>query len=168
MNHRSIFLCLVCAAGVVVLAKTAGPVIGRPDPIRPATTATLETQLMETVGLLASTQLYQTYLNIGFIADARTEGIYDDEVSVKLLASVLKSLEKVDQRLEALAKAARKKTDQAALIRLQKVTRLLRTQGKHLQTIWTGGNSADEEKYQAARKLAWKELSDLLKLDDEE
>src|SRR4051794_11911775 len=42
-------------------------------------------QLLETVDLLASVQLYQTYLNIGFLADGRAEGTYEDDDAKRIL-----------------------------------------------------------------------------------
>jgi hypothetical protein len=122
-------------------------------------------QLLEAVGLLAGNQLYQTYLNIGFLADGKAEGTYK-EVEVRLLlASVLKPLEKVDQQLEKVSKIARAQKDKDALARLRRTAGLLRQQGKDLEQFWNGGRPADGIKYEAARKQAWAEISSLLGLE---
>ena len=169
MNRSRVALYSTALLVGTLLAGTAVPVSGRGEPSQPAApvAAPVEAELLETIGLLAGTQLYQTYLNIGFLADARVEGTYDDESCGKLLASVLVPLDKVDKRLESLVKTTGKKPDQAALIRLRKVAKLLQLQGKHLQTLWAGGKTTDREKYEAARKSAWKELSDLLQINEE-
>jgi len=122
-------------------------------------------QLMEAVGVLAGFQLYQTYLNIGFLADGKTEGVYKDSDVKQLLASIMKPLGKVDQQLEKVGKLAQTRADREAAAKLRKIAILLREQGKALETFWTSDKPADGMKYESTRKQAWTEISALLGLD---
>ena len=114
--------------------------------------------LMETVGLLSTLHLYQTYLNIGFIADGRAEELYDDAESKQLLGSVLTPLEKVSAQLDKIGKLATTKDDREAVEKLKKIATLLKQQGKELQDFWVSGKEQDGEKYEATRKKAWEEI----------
>src|SRR5438552_14730240 len=52
-------------------------------------TASERRQLLETVGTLTAAHCYQTYVNIGLLADARAKGTYADKDASKVLDSVL-------------------------------------------------------------------------------
>lgn len=121
--------------------------------------------LLETVGLLAGSQLYQTYLNIGLLADARAEGLYPDRDVKKVLGSVLLPLEKIDRQLEKLEQCHLSASDRAALAELRRISGLLRQQGRALESYWASGAESDGEAYESARQKAWEALRDLLDLD---
>ena len=59
--------------------------------------------LLQTVGSLAATHLYQTYLNIGFIADAKVEGSYEEKQAKELLDGWPKAAGRERQRYPLLA-----------------------------------------------------------------
>jgi hypothetical protein len=156
---------IVIAATALVIAGSAiaqPPAPAKADPpAKPDDSAVLA----ETVGLLAGLQLYQTYLNIGLLADARAEGLYEASELNQLLGSVVVPLEKVEKQLEKVAKLKLSKEDAAAIERMRKVAGLLRQQGKSLQAFWETGVEDHGKKYEAARQAAWKELCELLDLD---
>ncbi len=151
-------------------ADASGP--GKPlDPLPPVgelppPEAANPVALAETVGLLAGLQLYQTYLNIGLLADARAEGLYEAGEVAQLLGSVVAPLERVEKQLDKVA-ALKSLTDddRAAVARMRKIAGLLREQGTSLQLFWDTGVADQGKKYEEARQAAWKELSDLLQLD---
>ena len=121
--------------------------------------------LEETVRLLSGQQLYQTYLNIGLLADLRAEGVYEAGELAQLLGSVVTPLERVDRQLEKVsALKGMGKEDVAALARMRRIADLLRTQGKSLQAHWDTGAGDHAARYEAARQAAWKELGDFLEL----
>lgn len=123
-----------------------------------------EELLLETVGMVSGIQLYQAYLNIGLMADGRAEGVYKAAEIGPLLQSVVGPLERVEGQLTRVSGVATRKEDRDALARLAKLTGLVRRQGKALAAFWESGKSADGDRYEAARKAAWKELNALLKL----
>jgi hypothetical protein len=155
---RAIALC-----SLVALVTLSAPAARAQPPAKAE--ANENAVLAETVGLLAGLQLYQTYLNIGLLADARAEGLYEASELTQLLGSVVVPLEKVEKQLEKVAALKLSKEDAAAIARMKKTAGLLRQQGKSLQSFWDTGVADHGKKYEEARQAAWKELSELLELD---
>jgi hypothetical protein len=153
---------IALAAALLTLTASSGFA----QPAAPAKTAAEENGvLLETVGLLAGHQLYQTYLNIGLLADAAAEEVYEPEEAVQLLGSVVGPLEKIEKQLEKVAALKLTKDDAAAVLRMKKIAGLLRSQGKSLQSYWDTGAAEHNTKYEEVRQAAWKELNDLLDLE---
>lgn len=123
-------------------------------------------QLMESVGLLSALHLYQTFLNIGFLADARTEGLYDQKATQQFLDSIMTPLDSVDKQLGKVQKLAQTKEDREAIDKLKNIAGLLRQQGKGLETFWKSGKEADGSRYEATRKKAWSEINSVLGLEN--
>ncbi len=156
-------------AGTPVGQLPPGPVTpGEDKPAASALSAlTVEATpaLTETVGLLAGLQLYQTYLNIGLLADARAEGLYEASELAQLLGSVVVPLDIVDRQLAKVATLnGLSKDDAAALTRMRKIAGHLRQQGKSLQLFWDTGVEDHGKRYEDSRQAAWRELDDLLEL----
>ena len=142
------------------------PGFAQPATEKPAPTVDIaHPVLTETVGLLAGIQLYQTYLNIGLIADAKAEGVYELADVQQILGTVLGPLEKVEKQLEKVSKLKLSKDDVEAVTRLRKIARMLREQGSELQAFWETGKNEHGNKYESIRQSAWKELSGLLELE---
>jgi hypothetical protein len=149
-----------------VLALTASGASAQPPTPTPAKALADENAvLLETVGLLAGLQLYQTYLNLGLLADASEEDVYEPAEAAQLLGSVVGPLEKVEKQLEKVAALKLTKEDAAAVTRMKKIAGQLRQQGKLLQTYWDTGLEDHLKKYEETRRASWKELSDLLDLE---
>ncbi len=153
-------------ASIAVLAAFAAPEMrGQTPPTKPDPVADDNATLTETVGLIASLQLYQTYLNIGLLADARAEGVYEPLVVAQLLGSAAGPLDKVDAQLGKVEKLKLAKEDIQAVARLRKIAGLLRVQSKELAAFWDTGKEEHGTKYESARQAAWKELNSLLELE---
>jgi hypothetical protein len=160
-------------SALVAIAVAIPLLASAPSPAQPATQPPSQPApadpapvLTEAVGLLAGLQLYQTYLNIGMLADIRAEGLYEAGELAQLLGSVVTPLEQVDKQLEKVAAIKTlSKDDVAALARMRKIVALLHTEGKSLQAFWDTGVEDHAKKYEAARQAAWKELDALLELD---
>lgn len=150
---------------LAALLVALGALTPAPAKAQPAKAPTDEAVLAETVGLLAGLQLYQTYLNIGLLADARAEGLYEASELNQLLGSVVVPLDKVEKQLEKVAGLKLSKEDAATVTRLKKITGLLRQQGKSLQSFWDTGVADHGKRYEEARQAAWKELSEVLDLE---
>jgi len=164
------FLLIVLAAlatGVVPGDRTLGqpPTAPPPEEKKDAPPTDAQGQLMETVGLLSGLYLYQSYLNIGLLADGKAEKIYDEKAARSVLGSILTPLSTVDQQLGKVAKMARTQADREAVEQLRVIVTLLRQQGRDLTAFWDSGRPEDGAKYETTRKEAWKQLSLLLKLE---
>jgi hypothetical protein len=112
-------------------------------------------QLLETVGTLTSANCYQTYLNIGLIADGKAKGTYSEKDAAKVLDSVLSLLNSVDRNLGAISKLDLDKQDRESLEQMRDLSDLLRLQGKELKAFWEGGKEEDAARYDNARKDSW-------------
>jgi len=74
------------------------------EAVKSSPTADTNHQLFETIGTVTAAHYYQTYLNVGFIADGKAKQTYADKDARELLASVLSLLNSVDRQLESLGK----------------------------------------------------------------
>jgi hypothetical protein len=128
----------------------------------PAAEQSQHSQLLETIGTLTSAHYYQTYLNIGLIADGKARGTYTEADAVKVLESVLSLLKSVDRKLEALGKMDLGKEDRESLKEMRALSALLRQQGEELQVLWVTGKEEDAAKYEQTRKTSWTAVSRLM------
>jgi hypothetical protein len=139
-----------------------GPV----QPVPPATPPTdSQATLNETVGLLSGLYLYQTYLNIGLLADGKAERLYDEKAARGVLATVVGPLDTVDRQLAKVAAAAQTDLDRQAADRLRGIVGLLRRQGQELVAFWNSNQPTDGARYEATRQEAWRQITALLALD---
>ena len=169
--------CFVVAAVAVSLAlaanlagqQTVEPPLASPGDSGPqralAVPSDPRAQLTETVGLLSGLYLYQTYLNIGLLADGKAERLYDEKAARQVLASVVTPLDAVDRQLAQIGAMAETQADRDAAGRLRHMVGMLRRQGQQLVTFWDNRTAADGARYEATRQEVWNQLYTLLKLD---
>src|SRR5947209_17364140 len=121
---------LILALSTPAPAQPAAP---GPDAARRLDPAEARAQLLRAVGALATSHLYQAYLNIGFLADGRAAGTYADRDARHLLETVLPLLENVDRELEMVGRLDLDEDDRRNLTRLHELSSLLRQQGQELR-----------------------------------
>src|SRR5262249_11238294 len=114
---------------------------------REVSAADVNANLTETVGLLSGLYLYQSYLNIGLLADGKAERLYDDKAARSVLDSILNPLETVDRQLEKVGKQVRSSADRDAVDHIRVMVDLLRRQGKELKAFWDSGLPEDGTRY---------------------
>jgi hypothetical protein len=122
-------------------------------------------QLTETVGLLSGLYLYQTYLNIGLLADGKADGVYEEKAARAVLATVVTPLDAVDRQLARVGALAQTEADRRAAERFRAIAGLLRRQGRELVAFWDSRRPADGARYEATRQEVWGQLNALLGLD---
>lgn len=130
------------------------------------TDAAQRDRFLEALGSLSAAHLYQSYLNIGLIADGVENETYSRNEGANLLATVQNLLGQVETGLQRVAQTGLDRDDQQALDRVRQVTTHLREQATALLAYWAGGEMDQVSRYRAARALAWDELQSLLGLDD--
>jgi hypothetical protein len=121
---------------------------------------------LEALGGLSAVHLYQSYLNIGLIADAVEKEAYTTAEAAKILQTVEDLIALVDKRLTRLAEAGLDEDDRQALEHIRAVTQELRLQGSALKGFWATGDTAQISRYRQARTRSWDELRDLLGIDE--
>ena len=112
-------------------------------------------RLLETVGVLTGAHCYQTYLNIGLIADGKAKGTYSNQDARQVLDSILSLQSSIDRNLAALAKTDLDKRDLESLEQMRDLSALLRQQGKDLKVFWDSGKEEDSARYDDTRKDSW-------------
>jgi hypothetical protein len=112
-------------------------------------------QLLETVGTLTAAHCYETYLNIGFVADGKAKGIYTDDEASKFLDLVFSLLDSVDHKLVVVSKFELGTEDRASLQQMRDVSNVLFRQANQLRTFWRSGKDEDAAKYEEIRKDSW-------------
>ena len=147
---------------VVAAAEPAAPREAPKPAVVPAKASEDRARLLEALGTLTAAHYFQTYLNIGFIADGKTRGTYTDRDARKVLDSVLSLVNSTERKLEALEKIDLSSGDRARLVELQAVSALLRQQGKELQAWWDAGKDENAARYEALRQSAWAAILKLM------
>lgn len=136
------------------------------DKAKKETTTDKDQQLLlETLGSLAASHLYQSYLNIGFIADGKAEGTYEEKDIQQILSSILTLMEALDKKLDQVGKLELSKDDRDGIDQIRKLSGQLRQQADELQAFWKTGDKARADKYEKTRKEAWQGISKLLGLE---
>jgi hypothetical protein len=170
-NIRLISLAAIPAVAFAVL-MLASPKEDKADAAGPLQRFGLRTsprerdrQLLEAVGSLAASHFYQTYLNLGFLAEGKAEGLFKEKEARKVLDSLMSLLGTVDKQLDAVAKLDLERDDQTSLEQMRKLSSLLRDQGRELQAFWESGNRDRSDNYEELRQKSWTSISQLLGLD---
>ena len=124
--------------------------------------ATKKERYLEALGSVSAAHLFQSYLNIGLVADGVESQAYTMADADETLVSIMDSITQVDAQLTKLAKAGIAAEDRAAIEQLQAAGVLLRIQAKLLQAYWLSGEEEDAQRYHEAREAAWKGIAKML------
>jgi hypothetical protein len=145
-------------------ATSARPAPENPKPAEGASTsaATPDPSSLQTIGTLTAAHYFQTYLNIGFIADGKGKGTYTNEDARKVLRSVLSVVDSVDRQLEAFGKRTLDKEDRDSLEQMRAISALLRQQARELQAYWDSGHDQDAARYESLRANSYAAISKLM------
>jgi hypothetical protein len=149
-------------AGIAYFSnRTSGQAVV-PHPAVP--TKTTNDRLLEALGCESAVHLYQSYLNIGLIADAVAHKTYTPQEGSNLLSTVAGLMDVVDKQLEGLDKMDIRAEDREGVQRIRALASLMRVQLASLRAYWLSGDSQHADRYQQTREQAWSELSKILGL----
>ncbi|HYV34459.1 MAG TPA: hypothetical protein VE988_02070, partial [Gemmataceae bacterium] len=155
-----------CAAALLIVGIAAGFIFANRGSA-PATVSndaspkTPNDRMLETLGSLSAAHLYQSYLNIGMLADAVEKEGYSQEQANNMLATVVSLMNVVDKQLDKLAKADLGAEEKNDVERIRELSGLLRVQVAALRAYWLTGQQEQATRYQAAREKAWTALSEV-------
>lgn len=134
------------------------------EPLTPAPAVeTKREKVLEALGGLAAAHLYQTYLNIGMLADAWENDVYTDAEAKDLLTKITGVVDRVDRQLADASKSGLEGDDLKAVERTRELTALLRTQARELKAYWETGDKKNADRYHKVREEAWTGISEVLK-----
>lgn len=137
--------------------------LGKPfSASRERPTVTQKTQdetLLSVIGNLEGAHLYQTFLNIGLLADARGKDVYSPQQAAELLDAINLFIDNAAEQLANVPPSSyptdvdRKEMELAGI-----VTTLLRRQTRELKAYWDTGDPVHEQSFQKARSEAWEKI----------
>jgi hypothetical protein len=161
---------LVGTAGAVLIVGSVAGIVywnNRPGSV-PATTGgpavAKNDRMLETLGGLSATHLYQSYLNIGLVADAVENDTYTQAQASQMLFTVAGLMDVVDKQLERLTKMELSGDDKQNVQRIRAISSLMRVQIASLQAYWLTGDEKHAKRYHDTREKAWAGLSEVLGL----
>src|ERR1043165_3071665 len=91
-------------------------------------------RLLESVGSISSIYLYQSYINIGLLADAAKNETYAKEQSTAVLSTIVSLVQTVDSQMQKLENVGLDAEEVDAVKQVRKISDLLISQANHLQT----------------------------------
>jgi hypothetical protein len=133
---------------------------GDERPVPPA--SDVDRGSLQTIGTLAAAHYFETYLNLGFLADGKEKGVYSDQDAHEVLRSVQSVLDSVDRQLDALGKRPLAREDRESLEQMRAISALLRQQGKELQAYWDGGRAEDADHFESLRRHSYAAIRRLM------
>jgi hypothetical protein len=119
-------------------------------------------RLLEALGCQSSVHLYQTYLNIGLIADAVENEACTATEGSNMLKTVAGLMDVVDKQLEAVNMMDIREEDKEGVQRIRAISSLMRVQLASLQAYWLSGENQHVVRYHQTREQAWSELKQVL------
>jgi hypothetical protein len=148
---------VLSVAGAVVFANRGNATTEAAPPA-----GTPHERMLETLGGLSAAHLYQSYLNIGLLADAVENETYTEAQANSMLAQVVSLMDLVDRQLDKLAKMDLSAEDKQDVERIRNLSGLMRTQVAALRTWWRTGDAAQAVRYHDAREKSWAALTEAL------
>jgi hypothetical protein len=124
-------------------------------PVDSPAAAGAKERYLEALGSLTAAHLYQSFLNIGLLADAVESEQLEVGEARKTLANITRFMTLVDTQLDQVAKTDLDPNDLNALQNIRKQAGFLRAQSSALQAYWESGAARDVERFHEARKQAW-------------
>jgi hypothetical protein len=110
---------------------------------------------------LVGVHLYQSYLNIGVLADATEGDVYGPAEANKLLDRVTALMTNVERQLLRLEEAGKVK-DAKSLERSRRIAALLRSQATELRLYWATAGEEHARRYHKAREEAWAGITEMM------
>jgi hypothetical protein len=160
---------VVPAAPAKLLPSPTAPkeaIVDKKEPAKPSMEAKDRDKFLEAIGSLSAVHLYQTYLNIGLVADAVEKETYSKTEAAKILQTVGELITMVEKQLGQLPQSNLDKDDQESLDRIRSVTSQLRSQASALLSFWAANDMENVARYHQARERSWEDLRELLGIDE--
>jgi hypothetical protein len=132
----------------------------KPPEVRPAHNALL----LETLGASSASQVYQSYLNLGMLADAVAHRAYAEEEAYAILNTLTGFLQMMDRHMDNLAKVIEAE-DRNTLDKIRRVNRLLQVQTDALVIAWETGDQKKEDEYLETRAQCWDGIQEILGIE---
>lgn len=121
-------------------------------------------RLLESVGSVSAIQLYQSYLNVGLLADAVRNQSYTKEEAADILNTIVPLMQTVDAQMRKLEDIDLDQDEAAAVKEVRRISGMISLQAEHLKAYWKTGDKTSLESFQGVRRESWVELRTILGL----
>jgi hypothetical protein len=125
-------------------------------------TKTQRDLFLQTTALLSVSHLYQTYLNIGLLADARENEVYGETEALAMLQQVTGTLGLVDGQLDKIQETKLEDGDRKDVGRVRALATALKALAESLKSYWNNPGKERASQYKKARAAAWEQIKPLL------
>jgi hypothetical protein len=146
--------------------KAEMPVV---KPVASAPTPNVATdRYLEALGSLTAAHLYQSFVNIGLLADAVESEQLEIAEAEKTLGTIVRLMTVVETQLDQIANTDLDANDEEAMRKIRAQAETLRSQAAALRAYWANGEAEQIAAFHDARAKAWSGIRDMLGLEDVE
>ncbi len=122
--------------------------------------------LLECVGSLSAMHLYQSYLNLGLLADAYEHETYQQAEAEQILATIVTFVQTLDEQMAKIETGKLEPAEAKTLKEVRQISKKLEKQADLLQEIWEAVDPLASKNYQDLRKETWNEIRTMLGLPE--
>jgi hypothetical protein len=145
-------------APILLLITAVYPVLCKAD---------AQEQMLQTTGALCAQGLYLTYTSVGTLADAFVKKVYDKDTASQYLQSYTQIIKNIKEQLNKLQQSgALQGEDVAFMAKVVDTYDLLAAEANAFQSYLTSGGQANIDVYDGKRKAAWKNIQEILGIND--
>jgi hypothetical protein len=121
-------------------------------------------RMVETLGVLCHSHLYQSYLNINLIAELVEKEVWDEDEANDMLNLVIDKLGTVDKRLDNQAQLDLSEEDKDVVEGIRLISARLKTEVAALRAYWLEPDRERADRFNATRRATYAALSEFLGL----
>ena len=114
------------------------------------------------IGGLTMAHLYQTYLNLGLIADGVAKNVYTVEAGNNLLDQLTKVMDTVERQLNQLPTNDQQPDEKSRVEKVRSLLSMFRSEIKEIKAYWDVGDEQYAKNFQKIHKDAWAEIEKLM------
>jgi hypothetical protein len=136
---------------------------------RPGVCLSADTQqvLLQTTGALCAQGLYLTYTSVGTLADGYVKKVYDKDSASQYLNAYIEIIQRIKEQLNKLQQSgAIQGEDVAFVAKIVDTYDLLSAEANAFQSFLSSGGQANIDVYDTKRKAAWKNIQEILGIND--
>jgi hypothetical protein len=137
--------------------------------VRPDVCAAADTQqiMLQTTGALCAQGLYLTYTSVGTLADGYVKKVYNKDEATQYLGAYVEIIKRIKEQLNKLQQSgAIQGEDVAFMAKIVDTYDLLGAEANAFQSYLTSGGQANIDVYDTKRKAAWKNIQEILGIND--
>ena len=123
--------------------------------------------LLESIGAMGGANIYLTYMSIGLLADSYSKEIYEKETTINFITIIERQARVQKDYFEKMMKSNDIPSEEKVFIKkMIECYTLLIDEAKYLTEYVDTGKEASGKNFQKKREQAWKNISEILGLNE--